>query len=367
MITIDFNALLFIVPIILPFFLWKIDKKQPRIPYSSLERLKKPQKTLREKSILLLPYLFWSGIAFLLLAFLNPEIQIAEKQQKTILPPPPSEGIAIYFLLDRSGSMNEEIDASKPGEGRFIISKIDLLKTVTEKFINGDKKHELSGRPNDLIGLVAFARFPEILSPLTLDHEAILKKLKELQTVKTEEMDGTAMGYAIYKTSHLIAALETLAKQTKENQSPYYTIKSKAMIVVTDGFQDPNYLDRGNALRTIELEPAAKYAKEQGIHLYIIDIDPKMGSEQFAPQRRQLTRITEMTGGKYYLVGGSLNLHDIYSSIDRLEKGSTSSLQNKQLFKIYKQLSLWPYLISLGMFCLAIGFILKTTYLRLIP
>ena len=87
---------------------------------------------------------------------------------------------------------------------------------MTHDFIVGNPETGLKGRPNDLIGLVTFARGAQVLSPLTLDDEAVIDQLKKLQVVTDEKQDATAIGYAVYKTVDLIAAAKHYAQELSE-------------------------------------------------------------------------------------------------------------------------------------------------------
>jgi Ca-activated chloride channel family protein len=288
-----------------------------------------------------------------------PKKPTAEMPERKVLP---TEGIAIYLVLDRSGSMGELISV-----GRERRSKLDLLKQVTAQFIQGNPELGLTGRHTDMIGLVAFARVPNVLSPLTLDHKAILKLLSQLDVVKDKNLDGTAIGYAIYKTANLIAATRLFAKDLQGQGKPAYEIKNSVILLVTDGFQDPSLLDKGNRVRTIELQEAAQYALEQGVRLYIINVEPKIASEQFAPQRHLMQSIAEMTGGKFYLATSVQGLAEIYSEIDNIEKSLLPEEAITAPIQPKRRVSFFPYLIALGMLCLLLAVLLKTTILKTFP
>jgi len=162
--------------------------------------------------------------------------------------PPPTKGIALCLILDRSGSMT--------AKGRGGKSRIDQLKIQSQAFV---KK-----RPQDLLGLIAFARSAEVLTPLTLDHQDLLHALQNLQVVPQKEQDGTAIGYAIYKGAEMMGAIQAFTG---------YTLKGMAMIVVTDGLQDPNPLDAGKRLRNMDIEEASDKAAEKGfISIFSISI-----------------------------------------------------------------------------------------------
>ncbi len=309
----------------------------------------------------LFPYsarFYWIGFFFFLLAFIDPHF--LSPLPSSLLSPSqgrPTKGLAIYFVLDRSGSMEESVPfTNAEGETR-VVPKIDGLKEVTARFIRD--------HPSDLIGFVAFARLPQVVVPLTLDQDLLLSDLKNLKGVTKPEEEGSAIGYAIFKTAYLMQATRHFAEELKQEETPPpYTIQSSVMIVVTDGFQNPSRLDQGNRLRTIDLEEAAQVAKEQGVHLYIINVDPRFGSPTYAPHRHQMEKITQMTGGEFYLVHSDQDLSSIYAKINTLEKGK---IFHPQMREAYRRFSLYPFLIMLGLGSLSVAFLLDLWLLRVIP
>lgn len=314
-------------------------------------------------------WLLWSSLGAFALAFLDPHFTVP-KEGSSGAPVNPVEGIAIYMILDHSGSMSDQVPATLP-EGMTKLPKIDLLKRLTSAFIRGDRQADLRGRPNDLIGIVAFARGAQVLAPLTLDHAALLKVLKDIRVTDNDEQDGTAIGYAIYKTAQIIAATRSYAQDLPNSEKPAYAIKSAIMILVTDGIQDPNPKDIGKRFRTMDIPDAAAYAKKEGIRLYIINIDPEIGSEKYAPNRHQMERSSQETGGRFFMVNGSTGLMEIYKTIDGLEKshlpGNAEILPKDRLPNLYQRVSLFPWLIAIGLFCLALSIILRAFFLRSFP
>ncbi|CUI17879.1 batA protein [Candidatus Protochlamydia naegleriophila] len=361
--TIDYVAFWILSALLLAAFLVKglFTYSIPTLNFSDLSNLKLLSKRLRFSRLphhLYLTALLFLGTAFLDPHFLYPKGYPLPHSKQPI--PLPTEGIAIYLVVDQSGSMGEKIASEGFFGRRQAQTKMDLLKAMSEQFV--------SQRPSDLIGLIAFARIPRILSPLTLDHEAVLKQLKEIQLIDDPEENGTAIGYAIYKTAHLIAATRHFAEDLQDQGKPAYQIKNSIMVVLTDGFQDPSRLDYGNRLRTIELDEAATYAKSQGIHLYIINIDPKFSSPAFAPHRRQMQAMAELTGGELYLATREQDLQHVFSTIDRLEKssipgnlGTLDTQENRPRFSLY------PYFIAIGLACFLAALFLETTLLRKFP
>jgi Ca-activated chloride channel family protein len=369
-------ALIFSLFFLLLFIsLWRWKKRQPtpHLSFSKTEHLSPLIPSNMHLRLNLPTYCKYLALTLFLLAYLNPHLNIPKPwSTRTDSPkkihPLPIEGAAFYLVLDHSGSMKETIFATTPDGKDINTSKIRLLKDVTKKFIQGDVQSGLRGRGNDLIGLVSFARTAKVLSPLTLDHTTLLHLLAKIDTIDKEEQDGTALGYAIFKTANLIDATRKLSQEAVLKNNPTYHIKNAAIILLTDGFQYPNPLDEGNRLRNMDIEEAAHYAKEKDIKLYIINIDPRMAESKFTPIRNQMERLAELTGGKYYLFNDRTDLHRVYADIDKLEK---SHRQTQEELEIAQEstttFAFFPYLISAGLLILASGIFLESFIWRQVP
>lgn len=350
MFGINFIALWIAAGLLIVGYLMKISFASLPPPYFKYSDLRSFSKQPVTPWISLPSQLYQVALIMFALAFSDP-YQVLPKQKTSAKPIQaiPKEGIAIFIVLDQSGSMSQP---SLHGA----TSKIELSKAVTEQFIQK--------RTSDLIGLVAFARVPQVLVPLTFDKATLEEELKKINVVKSRQDDGTGLGYAIFKTAHLIAATRQFAQEIEEGVRPAYDIKNTIMIVVTDGFQDPNPLDKGNRLRTIELEEAADYAKSQGIKLYIVNVDPRFNQREFSPHRRLMETITQETGGEFFIVNDKQELDHIFATIDQLEKGKIPVLQQTE---IPRHRSFAPFFIALGLLCFMSAFFLSSTLLRQVP
>lgn len=366
--ALDFKAFLAsLAALVLCYFLWKWKKHfaSPHLYFSDVKALE--GNAISPKWANLPKTLSYLSLLSFILAFPDPRLLIDRLRENPNdeSVKSPAEGIAIYLVLDQSGSMAEELSSITRQ------TKVDLLKQVTKQFIAGDPNTGLHGRPNDLIGLISFARGAHVMAPLTLDHAAILSELATFAPVPERDQDGTSIGYAIFKSANMISATKHYAQELIDKGEPAYTIKSTIMILITDGMQDPNPLDKGKRLRNMDIPEAAAYAKEQGIRLYIVNIEPKMALEEFAPNRHIMQRAAELTGGKFYMVDGSTNLEKIYREIDSLEKSTlppgVQQLNKDQRPDLYRRFSFAPYLIGLGLFLLFTSLMLDATLFRRVP
>ncbi len=392
-----FFCLSFSLVLVVFYLIRRKDKTSQTLFYSDLKPLKHFQQKGRVKFIHLPTTLKIMALIFFIAALTDPYLLIERKHPKedstsknnTVLSKEtekpkeeeitlPSEGIAIYFVLDQSGSMSEEMHVAAKRKSQKRLSRLDTLKQVTNQFIKGNDKLGLKGRHNDLIGLVSFARVAKILSPLTLDHNNITNELSKLSVVNHRNEDGTAIGYAIYKTVNTIAATKYFAEQLVGNDRPSYSIQKTAIILVTDGLQNPHPLDKHHPLRNISIRGAANQAKEQGIRLYIINVVPFLAHPQFQEQQNEFEQAALMTGGKFFVVGNKNSLPDIYQEIDTIEKTElsdqrklkvlvTEKINHKESDSSFDRFLFFPYLIFLGLGCLLLAVILQTTILRRIP
>jgi Ca-activated chloride channel family protein len=209
-----------------------------------------------------------------------------------------ASGIDIVVAFDVSLSMDID-DFQQDG---YALRRIDAAKGVVKDFINR--------RPDDRIGLVVFAGKPYKVSPITLDHQWLLKGLEEVKLGETVKEQGTAIGSAL--------AASALRLDSRE-------AKSKIIVLITDG--------ASNSGKISPVE-AAENAKELGIKIYTVAIGTTEGRVSGNIQRfpRQefdlptLKKIAELTGAEHYWAQSLEQLKDNFQTIDRLEKTDAKAL-----------------------------------------
>jgi Ca-activated chloride channel family protein len=209
-----------------------------------------------------------------------------------------ASGVDIMLALDVSGSMLAE-DFSI---GSQRANRIEAVKQVTEQFIRQ--------RPNDRIGIVAFAGRPYLVSPLTLDHDWLIQNLDRLQVGLIE--DGTAIG----------SAMAAAANRLKDQPA-----KTKLIVLLSDG--------DNNSGRVTPLT-AAEAAKVLNIRTYSIGTGTQDGEVPFPFQdpfgrtvyqnvamafnEDTLKQIASITNGKYFRAADTASLKRTFSDIDKMEK-----------------------------------------------
>ena len=281
--------------------------------YSNVSDLKKLPVTFAQRVKRLLPWTIVFGLVLLTFALARPQMGKSESRVST-------EGIAIELAIDVSGSMEEAHDFVLDEKS---VSRIAAVKHVVEAFINGSKESKLAGRPNDLIGLVAFGGFADSRCPLTLDHGALTDVVRQLEVPKPirDRATGAILNGEELQTAigdGLLAGADRLKN---------INAKSKILILLTDG---------DNNLGSDPRE-AAKAVEALGIKVYTICIgtnDPVQvvqkdiyGNDVLSRQtvvfpidEKLLQDIADTAHGKYFHAYGTGALTNVYAEIDKLEK-----------------------------------------------
>jgi Ca-activated chloride channel homolog len=273
----------------------------------------------------------WLALILLLIALARPRLGEGQATVK-------ASGIDIVVALDLSGSMAAE-DFELKGQQ---VNRLVIAKDVLQQFIRK--------RESDRIGLVAFAGRAYIATPLTLDHDFLRHNLERLNLGALE--DGTAIGSAISAAVNRLRDIQA---------------KSKIVVLMTDG--------QNNAGKVPPVT-AAEAAQALGIRIYTIGVGTRgiarvpyqnvFGQKGYIDQKvdideEMLTKVAEMTGGKYFRADNSVNFRKIYDEIDKLEK-TEIEINKYQRFR-----ELYPFFILAGLVILLLEVILSNTVWRRLP
>jgi len=347
------SPMAFLLLLIIPVLFWvkRYRHKNAAIKFPTIATVSMAGRSVRQRIIWLPDLLRIAAIVLFIIALARPQSGLEQIRET-------NKGIAIEMVLDRSGSMGAELEYRGSQMTRF-----DAVKKVFEEFAVGGSQG-LEGRPNDLIGMIIFARYPDTVCPLTLAHGALPQFLKSAKIVQTREEDGTAIGDALALAAARLATAEDSLKG-RNKESTNYKIKSKAIILLSDG--------ENNCGKRTPME-AAELAAKWGIKIYTIAI---VGGETMAsiqtpfgvykvPTTQRvdtsaLKAIAEKTGGFYREAEDIKSLRDIYKEIDKMEKSEIESVK----YTDYKERFLWFCLAGLLLICLET--ILKSTYFRKMP
>ncbi len=275
-----------------------------------------PDMTLGSRLYYALLALLWLGLT---VALMRPQWLEPYTEQRT-------EGYDLMLAVDASLSM-EALDFSVDGRQ---VSRMQVVKGVMDRFI--------AGRLDDRVGLVIFGSQAFVLSPLTLDREAVRHLLADL--VPRIAGDGTAMG----------DALGLGVKKLRERPPG-----SRVMLLIADG---------ENTAGTIPPLEAARLAAAEGVRIYAIGVGSDRDEVPIMEDGRLITRtdlgfdeevmrrIAQITGGEYFRATDTSALETIYQRIDELEKSEAESRTVMIPHPLYR----WPLglallaLLLLGLF-----------------
>jgi len=282
--------------------------------------------------------LLLAGLALLIVALARPQLGKTLNQVE-------ASGIDIMLVLDVSGSMLIKDFTI----GREEATRLDAIREVTRKFIEG--------RPNDRIGIIAFAGRPYVVSPMTLDHDWLMQNLERVRIGLVE--DGTAIG----------SAMAAASNRLNDKHS-----KSRALVLLTDG---------ENNSGKIPPNTAAEAVKALKIHLYAIGagingiapapiftsrgpVTDMEGNIQYQRQPVQfnetgLREVAKIADGQFYRATDTKSLEAIYRDIDKMEK-STVSVKKYQQYR-----DLFPLCIMSGCGLLVAQILLAQTIWKKLP
>ncbi|MDH7515670.1 MAG: VWA domain-containing protein [Bacteroidota bacterium] len=321
----EFLWLLFLLPLLAAWSVWRGRKKTAALRHPSLELTVHLPPSWRVR-FRFLPLLFR------LLAFAASIIALARPQSTARGENVYREGIDITLALDISGSMLAE---------DFRPNRLEAAKRVAEEFIRG--------RMNDRIGLVVFAGESFTQCPLTTDYDVLVDLLQKVKMGQLK--DGTAIGEGI---------------ATAINRMRTSRAKSKVMILLTDGV---------NNMGAIDPLTAAQIAAQFGIRIYCIGV----GSRGTAPypvktpygtiyqqmlveiDENMLQQVARETDGMYFRATDNRKLEEIYNRIDKMER---TKIEVKE-FRRYREL--YPQYVLLVLGFLGIELVLSGFVFRKIP
>jgi Ca-activated chloride channel family protein len=280
-------------------------------------------------------FICWAAIHWSVGSGFLERIFISEKSR---VYPSPTSSRALFFVIDRSGSMNEPLGN---------ISKMDAVKEGVKGFLGGE-------RGDDLFGLISFARAAMVQVPLSRDRAFFEHSLANISPETEDRYNGTALGYAIFKSVCLIEACRQFSKAEKEHH-----FIGQAVIVITDGLEEPHPADRSHPFRSMPYERALQYARERNVRVHYLNIDKKSYEKMPFIDRDNLRRLVETTGGVYGEVSLTHSLEKLLSRVAEKE-------EYQQVEKEPRSSSLGWALIAWALIFCSLSRLLESTILRVI-
>lgn len=234
-------------------------------------------------------------------------------------------GIDILLCVDTSSSMSaDDMDARR--------TRLAVAKDAAAEFV--------AGRTDDRVGLLAFARFPDVRCPPTLDHDALRAFLSEVTTVaENGPEDATGIGTAVARAAQVLSGSEAA---------------SRVVILLTDGEEN---VATGTSPSEIAPLHAAQLCERLGVRVYTIAAGVGAGDEiDTAP----VERLSARTGGVFFAARDADAVARVYAEIDQLEKAALAEPR-------YRTEERFPVPLSAALVLLLVGRLLGASVLRVLP
>lgn len=303
--------LLILIPLLVALYVWMLRRRRRfAVRYSSLS-LVREALTQQSRWRRHLPFaLFLLALASLIFALGRPVAIVSV----------PTDQTTIILAIDASGSMRA-IDIAP--------SRLEAAEAAALSFIQRQKSRTQ-------IGLVAFARFAEVIQPPTTDQEALQTAVQSLTTGR-----GTAIGSGILKAIDAIAEIDKNVAPSVSDSSaavaptpvPKGAYAPDIIVLLTDG------VNTGGVLPI----DAAQQAADRGVRVYTIGFGTANGSIPFGGQQPRgdpfggnggnnqgfggggrfrtgidettLKKVAEITGGEYYSAMSAGELQSVFQGL----------------------------------------------------
>lgn len=185
--------------------------------------------------------------------------------------------LALVFAIDLSGSLSaDETRLSRQSIGEFI-SRLDR---------------------RSLSGLIGFNNQVRVLESITHNQQKLVKRLESIR-----EYGGSTR---IYDAIDRAVTMLRKAPAYRDGRR-----LRKVVIVVTDGFDSASVIDKRELVRR---------AQDAGVTIYSVTLpsySPQLssnGSQKRVPTLLDVSRITDLTGGKDFTIEAD-NYREVYNSI----------------------------------------------------
>jgi Ca-activated chloride channel homolog len=314
---------LFLIPVLIALFISAEHRGLERLhEFVSVRLLSRLAGTVNRPRRLLKFGLQLLGLSFVLLALAQPRWGYTFEDVKR-------KGLDLLIAVDTSRSMlSNDVQPNR----------LERVKLAVQDLIS-----QLQG---DRVGLIAFAGSAAVQAPLTIDYDAVVEALNDLDT-KTVPEGGTNISGAI-KLAHLV-----FGKTATGN---------RALILFTDGEEL-----EGDAVKT------AQAAAGEGVRIFTVGVGTPQGSlipimgengetafvKDSAGQvvkskldEKRLREIAQATGGFYlHLENGPRTMRQLYDDgLSRMKAAEIDARLSRRPIERYE----WPLSLALIAFTLSI-------------
>jgi Ca-activated chloride channel family protein len=222
-----------------------------------------------------------------------------------------SRGLDIVLLLDLSSSMQEEMgltaeQRARTSTGPIGKTRLDATKSALKAFVRA--------RRDDRIGLIVFSNYPYVVSPLTFDHEYVVRYIDFVDDKILEGEGQTAIGDGLALANYMLA-----------RQAAGGARGQQVIVLFTDG-----EYNRGRD--PVEVLSESKDANIR-VHVIGVDLDQEVKDK---PAVQQLMATVERNGGRYFDADAERDLMAASRTVDSLEKSMLVSRVFVQDVPVYE-------------------------------
>ncbi|MEM8884960.1 MAG: VWA domain-containing protein [Planctomycetota bacterium] len=258
-------------------------RERASLLFSAARHLRDLPVTWRARALVVPKLLSLTGLVLAVIALARPVERVPQ--------PVVREGIGILLCLDTSSSMRaNDLDPNR--------TRLAVAQQAATRFIGQ--------RADDRIGLLTFARYPDLRCPPTADHRALAQLIGEIEPTPSEsEEDATGIGNAVARGAQVLGRTSG---------------SSRVLVLLTDG--EENVAQPGAPGEIAPLH-AAQYCAALGVRVYAIAAGQGRPDTQGNWQPLDTTRVEQMakqTGGRFFAVRDAEALAQVYAEIDALER-----------------------------------------------
>jgi Ca-activated chloride channel family protein len=284
-----------------------------------------------------------AGLALLGVALMQPVLPYSQAEIT-------SRGLDIVIALDLSSSMLEEMgrirpprtfqnltfstrDSAAPMETtKSVKTRLDATKDAIKSFV--------ASRRDDRVGLVVFSDNAYVISPLTFDHEYIIRYVDLIDDRLLRGEGMTAIGDGLALANYLLASASA---RPSEDSGLRRDRPNQVVILFTDGENNKGR----DPLEVIRESNAANIR----VHMVGVDLEEEVRNK---PQVQRLFQSVRRYGGRYFNANTASDLEAASRTIDQIEKGVLVSKPFVRDAPVYQWFAL-PALL-----CLVAGIVLRT-------
>ncbi len=265
------------------------------------------------------------------LGFMQPVIPFSEGDIK-------SRGLDLVMVLDVSSSMQEPIgiQAMRLATGPIVEgagprpvqpdlkTRLDATKDAIKRFA--------ARRHGDRLGLVVFSDNAYVVSPLSADHDYLMRYIDMVDNELLKGEGMTAVGDALSVANYL------LARQTVSDDP-----RGRVVVLFTDG-----ETNRGrDPIEVLAQSDAAKIR----VHIVGVDLEERVRQK---PDVERLVAAVRSYGGHYFDANTVADLDAASQTIDGVEKGVLTT-------KVYmRDVPVFQWFVIPALACLALTLVLYT-------